>query len=73
MDKAIVDFTVKTFLREARERLEEAAAIARAAEACADAGKTAKAVEIANDIDDSVDGADQLLGMVAAIGRLSKT
>jgi hypothetical protein len=50
MDRAIVDFTVKTFLREARERLEEAAAIAKAAEACADACKTARAVAIANDI-----------------------
>jgi hypothetical protein len=72
MDRAIVDLTVKTFLREACERLEEAAAIVKAAEACAEAGKTDKAVEVANDMDDPVDEADQLLGMVAAISRLSK-
>lgn len=72
MHDDIVEFAVKTFLREVRERLEEAAGVARAAEARAEAGRTDKAVEIAGDIDDLLHDADKLVAMAAVIMRLAK-
>ena len=36
MDAQTVEITIKVYLKEMRERLERAASIARAAEACAD-------------------------------------
>lgn len=71
MDSGIVNLAIRTFLREARERLEEAAGIAKAAEACAAAGKPDKGVEIANDLDGLVHEVEQLLGMAAAMTRIS--
>jgi len=73
MAPSIADYAVRTFLKAARERLEEAAAIAHAAAASAEAGGTAKAVEITNGIDDAIAEADQLLSMAVTINRLSTT
>jgi len=47
----VVEVTIKVYLNEIRERLDRAAGIARAAEACADAGNVEKAIEIALDVE----------------------
>jgi hypothetical protein len=44
MDAAIADPAIKTYLTEIRQRLDEAARIARAADACAQAGSPDEAV-----------------------------
>ena len=72
MDATVVDLAIRTFLREARERLEEAAATAKAAEACAAAGKPDRGVEIANDIDEPIHDAEQLLRMATTLVRLTR-
>ena len=38
MDPATLEITLKAYLKEMQERLDQAASIARAARACADAG-----------------------------------
>ena len=40
MDAHTVEITIKVYLKEIRDRLERATSIARAAEACAKAGKS---------------------------------
>ena len=72
MDATVVDLAIRTFLREARERLEEAAATAKAAEACAEAGQPDRGVEIANDIDEPIHDAEQLLRMATTLVRLTR-
>jgi hypothetical protein len=42
MDARTVELTIKIYLKEMRERLERAASISGAAEACADAGNVEK-------------------------------
>lgn len=54
MDNQIADLAIKAHLREIRERLDNAASIARAAEACSEAGNVDKAVDIANDNEQSI-------------------
>lgn len=51
MDAQIVEATLKMHVREMRERLDRAAGIGKAAEACADAGHIEKAIEIALDVE----------------------
>jgi hypothetical protein len=55
MDAHTVEITIKVYLKEMRERLERPAGIARAAEACADAGNVEKGmIEVALDVDELV-------------------
>jgi hypothetical protein len=51
MDAATLEAILKMHLRKMRERLDRAAGIAKAAEACAEAGNVTKAVEIALDVE----------------------
>ena len=51
MDRDAAELTVRTYLTEVRTRLDKAAGIARAADACAGAGFSDKAVEITLDIE----------------------
>ena len=69
MDRDIVTFTAKTLLRDLRQRVQEAAGMAKAAKALADAGLTSKAVEVANDMDDPIHELERLLGLVAVVMR----
>jgi hypothetical protein len=46
-----VETTIKVYLSQMRVRLDEAASIAKAAEACADAGNFGKGIEIALDVE----------------------
>jgi hypothetical protein len=51
MDPKIVEITIKSYLKEMRERLDRAASIAKAAETCADSGNVEKGIEIALDVE----------------------
>ena len=73
MDERIVEFSIVTFLRQLRERVEEAHGIAEAADACARVGRIARGVEIANDVDELIHDAEQLLGMAAHLIRSAAT
>ena len=46
MDPSTLEITIKTYLTEMRERLEQAASIAKAADACAEAGHLDKAIPL---------------------------
>lgn len=52
MTPETVDTAITEFLQQASQRLEQAVQIAKAAEACAEAGNPAKAVEIVMDVED---------------------
>ena len=49
MDARIVEATLKAHIAEMRQRLDQATGIAKAAEACAEAGNIEKAIEVALD------------------------
>ena len=51
MDAQLVETTIKAYLTEIRERLDRAAGIGRAADACAGAGFHEKGLEVALDMD----------------------
>src|SRR5712692_1438172 len=71
MDTNTVEITVKAYLSEIRQRLDQAAGIARAAQACADAGNLEKAIEIALDIEPLVYEVNTLLNAASLINRIS--
>ena len=73
MDDQIAELTIKAHLREIRERLDNAASIARAAEACSEAGKVDKAVDIANDNEQLIYEVNTLLNAASLINRLGDT
>jgi hypothetical protein len=54
MDATAVQITTKAYLAEIRQRLDEAASIANAAQACADAGNTKQGIAIALDVEQLV-------------------
>jgi hypothetical protein len=72
MDAESAEITVRTYLTEVRIRLDKAAAIARAADACAGAGFSDKAVEITLDIEQRLYEATTLLNAVSLINRIRK-
>ena len=51
MDQATLETTIKSHLKEMRERLDHAATIARAAQTCAATGNIEMGVEIALDVE----------------------
>ena len=51
MDAQLVETTIKTYLTEIRSRLDKAAGIGRAADACAGAGFHEKGLEVALDME----------------------
>jgi hypothetical protein len=51
MDARMVEATLKAHITEMRQRLDQTAGIAKAAEACAEAGNIEKALVIALDIE----------------------
>jgi hypothetical protein len=72
MDANTVEITIKAYLAEMRQRLDEAASIARAAQACADAGNIEKGVEIALDVEQLVHEVTTFLNAASLINRISK-
>jgi len=73
MDPHILEATLKLHIREMRERLEQAAGIARAAQTCAEAGNLDKAVEIALDVEQLIYEVNTFLNAASMMNRLGKT
>ena len=73
MDTHTVDVTIKVYLKQMRERLEKAASIAKAAEACADAGNVEKGIEVALDVEELIYEVNTFLNAASMISRLGKT
>ena len=57
-------------LKEMRDRLERAASIARAAEACADTGNVEKGIEVALDVEQLIYEVTTCLNAASMINRL---
>jgi hypothetical protein len=73
MDATTVQIATKAYLTEIRQRLDEAASIAKAAQACADAGNVEKGIEIALDVEQLMYEVNTLLNAASLINRISKT
>ena len=73
MDARVVEATLKLHVREMRDRLDRAAGIAKAAEACAEAGNIENAIEIALDVEQLIYEVSTLLNAASMINRISKT
>ena len=73
MDPVTLEITIKVYLKEMRKRLDHAASIARAAQACADAGNIEKGIEIALDVEQPIYEVNTFLNAASLINRISKT
>jgi len=73
MEARILEATLKAHIAEIRKRLDQAAGIAKAAEACAETGNTEKAIEIALDIEQLVYEATTFLNAASLMNRIYKT
>jgi hypothetical protein len=73
MDAKMIEATLKMHLAEMRARLEQATSIAKAAEACADAGNIEKGIEIALDVEQPIYEASNFLNAASMIHRINKT
>lgn len=72
MNARIVEAPLKFHIAKLRERLEQAASIAKAAECCAETGNIGKAVEIALDVKQQIYEANTLLNAVSMMNRIGK-
>jgi hypothetical protein len=72
MDAHLVEATIKTFLTEIRNRLDKAAGVGRAADACAGAGFHKKGLEVALDIEQLLYEATTLLNASSLINRIAR-
>ena len=72
MDRTATEAAIKVFLTEIHERLDKAARIAKAAEACALAGDANNGVEVALDIEQLAYEAGRLLDAASLLNRISK-
>jgi hypothetical protein len=73
MDAKSLEATLKLYLKEMRERLEQAASIAKATETCGEAGNVEKGLEIALDIEQLIYEVNTFLNAASLINRISKT
>lgn len=73
MNTAAMNESIKICLGEIRSRLDEAASIARAAEACAMAGGIAQGIEVSMDIEQLIFDAGRLHDAVSLMHRLTRT
>ena len=72
MDAALAETAIKVYLKEIHSRLEQAASIAKAADACAQAGNADKGVHVALDIEQLCYEAERLLDAASLMNRLAK-
>jgi hypothetical protein len=72
MDAQLVETTIKTYLAEIRNRLDKAAGIGRAADACAGAGFHEKGLEVALDIERLLYEATTLLNAASLINLIGQ-
>jgi hypothetical protein len=73
MDAGTVEATLVAHIAEIRQRLDQAACIAKAAEACAEAGNIEKAIEIALDVEQLIYGVSTLLNAASLMNRIYKS
>ena len=72
MDAHLVETTIKAYLTEIRIRLDKAAGIGRAADACAGAGFHEKGLEVALDMEQLLYEATTLLNAASLINRIGQ-
>jgi hypothetical protein len=72
MDPHILEATLKLHIDEIRQRLEQAAGIARAAQACAESGNVEKAIEITLDVEQLIYEVNTFLNAASMMHRLGK-
>jgi hypothetical protein len=72
MDAQLVEATIKIYLTEIRSRLDKAAGIGRAADACAGAGFHEKGLEVALDMEQLLYEATTLLNAASLINRIGQ-
>lgn len=72
MDSAIISEAIKACLTEIHSRLNEAARIAKAPEACARAGSVPEAVTVSMDIEQLIYEAGRLHDAASLLNRLSQ-
>ena len=73
MDARIVEATLKAHIAEMRQRLDQATGIAKAAEACAEAGNIEKALEIALDVEQLIYEVSTFLNAASLMNRIYKS
>jgi hypothetical protein len=73
MTPDMAKIAIPTFLKGIRERLEQATGIAKAAEACAEAGNPEKGVEIVLDVEELIHEASTLINGASLINRCAKS
>jgi len=71
MDSAVINETIKACLVEIHSRLSAAAQIAKAAEACANAGSVSEGVTVSMDIEQLIYEAGRLHDAASLLSRLS--
>lgn len=72
MDPATLEITLKAYLKEMQERLGQAASIARAARACADAGNVEKGIEIALNVEQLIYEVNTFLNAASLVDSIGK-
>ena len=72
MDRATMEPAIRILLTEIHAKLNEAARIAKAAEACAMAGSTAEGVAVSMDIEQLIYEAGRLGDAASLLSRLSR-
>ncbi len=72
MDAHLVKATIRTYLTEIRSRLDKAAGIGRAADACAGADLHDKGLEVALDVEQLLYEASALLNAASLINRVAR-
>jgi hypothetical protein len=72
MDRATIEPTIRIVLAEIHSKLNEAARIAKAAEACALAGSVAEGVVVSMDIEQLIYGAGRLQDAASLLTRQSR-
>ena len=72
MDVRLAEATIKSYLTEIRNRLDKAAGIGRAADACAGAGFHEKGLEVALDIEQLLHETTTLLNAASRIDRMAR-
>ena len=71
MDRATIEPAIKIMLAEIHSKLNDAARVAKAAQACADAGSISEGVAVSMDIEQLVYEAGRLGDAVSLLNRLS--
>jgi hypothetical protein len=71
MDRTATEQTIKVLLSEIHRRLDDAARIAKAAEACASAGSVAEGVSVSMDIEQLIYEAGRLQDAASLLNRLA--